>query len=141
MSSALDTDPTVQTIRRIPATLSAIAPIRAELADALDRCNWDPGEAMGVVVAALEGMVNAVEHGSAEGAHVTVRYEVGPDRAEVTISDDGRPLADAAAPGDDCSRGRGMQLINGFATHLRFTWTGAGTVLSMAFERRAASLA
>jgi anti-sigma regulatory factor (Ser/Thr protein kinase) len=139
MPAALKTDQTLHTIRRIPATIAAIGTVRAEIADALAERAWGPAETMGVVLAASEGMVNAVEHGSRDGGHVTVSYEIHADRAEVTIADDGRPGDRDRERAADDTRGRGMMLINGLATRLQYAWNGSGTVLSMVFEREPAA--
>lgn len=138
MPTALETHQPLRTIRRIPANLTAIGPIRAEIAEALEQCAWEPAEAMGVVLAASEGMVNAVEHGSRVGGQVTVSFAIGPDCAEVTISDEGPPDHAHRDRVPDDTRGRGMLLIIGLATRLQYAWRGPGTILSMVFDREPA---
>jgi len=69
---------------------------------------------------AVEGLVNAVEHGSAAGGRVSVRCEVHTERAELLIVDGGRsggrtPRLHPGIAGPDATSGRGLALVHGLA--------------------------
>ncbi len=127
-----------RTVRRMPADLAAIAPVRAEIGESLRRWGWPDAGVLEVVLAASEAMVNAVEHGSAPGGFVTVDCDVDADAARVIVSDEGsrRPSGpDRRNLPPDPTRGRGMRLIIGLAAQVRYDWSGTGTMLSMRFDR------
>ena len=119
----------------------ALLPVRNAIADALDETGWRHDEALRVLVSAVEGLVNAVEHGSATGGRVRVRCEIDTDRVEPLIVDDGR--SDGAArrlhpelPGADATSGRGLALIHGLADRVSCRTFRRGTELRLGFERR-----
>lgn len=119
----------------------ALLPVRHAIADALSDLSWEQDEARRVLVAAVEGLVNAVEHGSAGGGRVTVRFDITAERAELWIVDDGRPgvpppTLDPGHPTDDATCGRGLLLMLGLADAMTCRASGLGTELWLAFDRR-----
>jgi anti-sigma regulatory factor (Ser/Thr protein kinase) len=121
------------------ADLGALLPVRNAIADALDDMGWERDEALRVLVSAVEGLVSAVEHGSAAGGRVSVRCEVYTDRAELLIVDGGRP--DGATPRlhselaeADATSGRGLALIHGLADTATCRPFRRGTELRLGFE-------
>jgi anti-sigma regulatory factor (Ser/Thr protein kinase) len=124
----------------VPANLLALLPVRHAIADALSDLRWERDEAMRVLVAAVEGLVNAVEHDSAGGGRVTVRFDITAERAELWIADDGRPgvrppTLDPGLPADDATCGRGLLLMLGLADAMTCRANGRGTELWLAFDR------
>ena len=142
MPAALAIDVRLPASAEMPADLLALLPARHAIADALGEMGWEHGEAMRVLVAAVEGLVNAVEHGSAAGGRVTIRCDIGAGHAELWIVDDGRPDAnpprlDATLPPDDATSGRGVVLMRGLADAMTCRASGRGTELWLAFHRPA----
>ena len=141
MPAALAIDTRISASAEMPADLMALLPVRHAIADALSDLGWEQDEAMRVLVAAVEGLVNAVEHGSAAGGRVTVRFDITAEHAELWIVDDGRPSAhplrlDPALPSDDATCGRGLILMRGLADAMTCQAKGRGTELWLAFDRR-----
>ena len=142
MPAALAIEARLPASAEVPVDLMALLPVRHAIADALGEVGWEHDEAMRVVVAAVEGLVNAVEHGSAAGGRVTIRCDIGAERAELWIMDAGRPGAnpprlDAAIPPDDVTSGRGVALMRGLADAITCRASGHGTELWLAFDRGA----
>ncbi len=141
MRTAVAIDTGIATSAELPADLVALLPVRNAIADALDGMGWEHDEALRVLVSAVEGLVNAVEHGSTAGGRVSVRCEVHTDRAELLIVDGGRPDGETARlhpalPGADATSGRGLALMHGLADTVTCRPFRRGTELRLGFERR-----
>jgi anti-sigma regulatory factor (Ser/Thr protein kinase) len=120
MRATVAIDTGIATSAELSADLLVLLPVRHAIADALDDTGWNHDEALRVLVSAVEGLVNAVEHGSAAGGRVSVRCEVHTDRAELLIVDGGRSGGRASRlrpgiPGPDATSGRGLALMHGLA--------------------------
>ena len=144
MAAALAIDTRITACAEVPADLMALLPARDAIADALSDLGWEQDEAMRVLVSVVEGLVNAVEHGSAADGRVTVRFDITTEHAELWIVDDGRaggqpPRLDPALPSDDSTYGRGVTLMRGLADAMTCQANGRGTKLWLAFDRRRAT--
>ena len=144
LPAALAIDTGITACAEVPADLMALLPARDAIADALIDLGWEQDEAMRVVVCAVEGLVNAVEHGSAADGRLTVRFDITAEHAELRIVDEGRPGAqpprlDPALPPDDVTCGRGLTLMRGLADAMTCQANGRGTELWLAFDRRSAT--
>jgi hypothetical protein len=93
----------------VPAELSALLPFRAALTRALEHRGWQPDQIARVLICALEGMANAVEHGSCHRGLVALAFTVTSTRAEV----------------------------RGLSDHAEITRRGSGTELRLGFDRNA----
>ena len=127
---------------RLPADPASLAPVRHLLADAIERRGWGRDDIWRVVLAVQEALVNAVEHGSVEGAPIEVRLSVGRDRACVRLRDRGRPgvpspCGPAVAPPAAQTHGRGRLIMASLADAVDSRPAGSGTRVELAFQRRA----
>jgi len=143
MRGAVAIDTGIATSAEPSADLVALLPVRNAIADALGDMGWERDEALRVLVSAVEGLANAVEHGSAAGGQVSVRCEVRTDRAELLIVDEGRddggtPPLHPAVPGADATSGRGLALMHGLADVVAWRPSRRGTELRLGFERQPA---
>ena len=124
----------------VPADLTSLGPVRSAIGGALARRGWTGESAMSVLLAAHEAVANAVEHGSADGAEVEVRFTVTGAQAAIWVIDGGRPgaalpLGAPAPPPPASSRGRGLMIMRALADRLE-TWpAGAGAAVLMEFRR------
>ncbi len=144
MPAVLAIDTRITASAEVLEDLIALLPARDAIADALSDLGWEQDEAMRVLVCAVEGLVNAVEHGSAAGGRVTTRFDITAEHAELWIVDDGRLSADplrldATSPSDDATCGRGLILMRGLADAMTLQANGRGTELWLAFDRRCAT--
>lgn len=144
MPATLAIDAGIATSTEVPADLMALLPARDAIAGALSEMGWEQDDTTRVLVAAVEGIVNAVEHGSTAGGRVTVRCAIGAEHAELSIVDEGRqgtrpPRLDPDVPSNDATCGRGLILMRGLADAMSCRASARGTELWLAFDRRRAA--
>jgi anti-sigma regulatory factor (Ser/Thr protein kinase) len=130
----------------LPAELSSLAPARMYLADLLATRGW-ADELDRVLLAASEGMSNAIEHGSRAGGSILVEVRLQAELAFVRVIDDGRPgaVVPTGSPVDppiESHRGRGLVIMKRLADHyeVRPGPTG-GTEVRLRFRREAGAKA
>jgi serine/threonine-protein kinase RsbW len=132
------------TALRVRAHLSSLAPARASLAAALRRGGWEGEDGGRVLLVASEALSNAIEHGSLPGAPVEVAIEVGPDRVDLRVHDDGRPGAAGwtppGPPAPESLRGRGLLIMAALADELDVRPAGRGTELRLSVGRAPAAV-
>jgi anti-sigma regulatory factor (Ser/Thr protein kinase) len=138
-----------RTPRRRPATrrtllvraeLTALAPVRRLLGDALECRGWSDDDAWRVLLAVQEALVNAIEHGSIAGDLVEIRFAVRRDRAHVRLRDRGRPgipspCGPVVAPPARQTHGRGRLIMAALADAVDCRASGSGTRVGLAFLR------
>lgn len=128
---------------RVPAELASLAFVRCAMACLLERVGWPVGDAGRILLASGEATINAIEHGSDAGAMVEVELVVGAAEARVSVRDSGRPRAarfgvpTGPPPSPSNPRGRGLVIMRGSADELAVRALGAGTEVSLRFERPA----
>lgn len=136
-------EPRVREVRSVPADLDALRPFRAALVTALEERGWEREEIARVLVCALEAMANAVRHGSADGARVSLAFTVTSSRAVLRVVDGGRPgravptILRRDPPPPSQPGGRGLVLIHGLADRAAIGRRGGGTRVRLAFRRMA----
>jgi signal transduction histidine kinase/DNA-binding response OmpR family regulator len=121
----------------VPASLDQIADARHRLRQWLFGIDVDPRRESDILLATGEAVTNAVEHGSGGDADMTVSIEafVRGQTITATVSDAGQWSGDSSASQRGQERGRGLTMINGLADDVRTVRTGAGTRVTMTFER------
>lgn len=119
----------------LPASPTALAPMRRALKHWLAETAATPEEAFGMLVAASEAAANAVEHAYGPGdARVEVEAEVGDREVAITVRDFGRWRSPRGE-----HRGRGAEMMQGLTDTVDFARTAEGT--SVTLRRRLAKRA
>jgi anti-sigma regulatory factor (Ser/Thr protein kinase) len=121
----------------------ALARVRPCLEAALDNAGWTGSARTDVLVSAGEAIVNAVIHGSAPGASIGVVFSVCPWLVRISVVDQGGQnklvMWPPALPSDDSTNGRGLVMIEAMASRVEVSHWGAGTRVTMEFDRAEAS--
>lgn len=123
---------------RFPAERGSLAEARAAVRLALRREGWDDEGTELVVLAVCETLANAIEYGSTPGETVEIEIAAGSDRAEVRVTDHGRPGARPPAeipapPGPSAEHGRGLIIMSALADVLDIRPSGRGTEVRLGF--------
>ena len=123
----------------VPANLESLAFVRSATACILQRGGWPSADSGRILLACGEAVNNAIEHGSPAGGHVRVELVVTMRCARVRVTDDGvgapTPVCPVGPPPVTSSRGRGLLIMRTLADDLAIRRSGAGTAVSMRFER------
>jgi anti-sigma regulatory factor (Ser/Thr protein kinase) len=130
--------PAVSARLRFPADPGWLADARDAVRRALRRERWDAQPVERVVLAVSEALMNAIEHGSVPGGWVEVGIAATAGRAEIRVTDRGRPGAPPlvgvpAPPPPSSARGRGLAIANALADALEIRGAGHGTEVRLDF--------
>jgi len=111
---------------------SEIPAVREEIASFLLELGYSQRDVFAVRLATEEALLNAVEHGNKcdKKKKVYVGYRIEPEKAEITVSDEGEGFDPESVP--DCTspdnlakpRGRGIALMRGFMDAVEFSGDG-----------------
>jgi len=114
-----------------PADVSHLAPTRAALRDWLTRARVDPEQALNVLVAAGEAVVNAIEHGHRYSPEGTIRLGATAlgNQVRLTITDTGEWKP--PRPATDSHRGRGIPLMRMLMNEVDIQPDSAGTTVHL----------
>jgi len=140
----------------VPETITMRFPSRLELLGMLDcvatalceRIQFDGDTSSQVAMSVIEAGTNAIQHGHQRDAAkpVDVRFELYPDRIEITVQDSGPGFDLEAVNGDITAaehlldlRGRGIYIMRSCMDQVDFEFTGSGTVCHLVKRRPAAS--
>jgi anti-sigma regulatory factor (Ser/Thr protein kinase) len=134
----------VHSALQVPADLQVVAFVRCALACVLEREGWPADGAGRVLLASTEALTNAIEHGSPLYGRVDVALTVGPERAQVSVVDEGRPgvpvpVCPSDPPPTTSTRGRGLLIISRLADDFDVRPAGDGTQVSVGFWRHSAA--
>jgi anti-sigma regulatory factor (Ser/Thr protein kinase) len=122
---------------RVPARLESLPEVRGALGTALR--TWEDGRPQEVVLAVIEAVGNAIEHGSRPGEPVEVDIAVTPVDARVRVADTGRPGAELPStpvvePPPESTRGRGRLIMDRLADRLEVGRVRGGTEVVLHFS-------
>jgi serine/threonine-protein kinase RsbW len=117
----------------IPSDLAAARQLQTEIEQALTAVQFPEAEIFAIRMAVEEALVNAIKHGNQMDQDKSVRvvYQIGPERFEVRITDQGpgfdpTDVPDPTAP-ENLERpcGRGLLLIRYYMTDVTFDDKGS----------------
>jgi serine/threonine-protein kinase RsbW len=117
----------------IPSDLAAARDLQTEIEQALTAVEFPESEIFAIRMAVEEALVNAIKHGNQMDQEKSVRvvYQIGPERFEVRITDQGpgfdpSDVPDPTAP-ENLERpcGRGLLLIRYYMTDVTFDDRGS----------------
>jgi serine/threonine-protein kinase RsbW len=117
----------------IPSDLAAARQLQSEIEQALTAVQFPEAEIFAIRMAVEEALVNAIKHGNQmdQDKNVRVVYQIGPERFEVRITDQGpgfdpTDVPDPTAP-ENLERpcGRGLLLIRYYMTDVTFDDKGS----------------
>jgi anti-sigma regulatory factor (Ser/Thr protein kinase) len=133
-------EPSAQATCVVPADLPALLPFRDALAAALNEHGWEQDHASRVLICAVEGMANAVAHGSPAGGRVALAFTFTAARTDIRVTDQGvgagdLPPLEPDVPALERQNGRGLLLILGLCDRLEVECRGSGTEVRLAFSR------
>src|SRR5438477_5262446 len=122
----------------IPSDLAEAHRVRSVIEDALVAAGYSEHDIFAIRLALEEALVNAIKHGNQmdPDKRVFVSYQITRERFEVRITDEGPgfnpdEVPDPTDPANiERPCGRGLLLIRGFMTEVRFH--GNGNCVSMA---------
>jgi len=116
----------------IPSELSAARQAETKLLQEVAKYRYSDSSVFAIKLAVEEAINNAIKHGNKLDASKVVRitYDVGPDQAAVTITDQGEgfdpaTLADPTADENlEKPTGRGVMLMRAYMDEVRFNDKG-----------------
>lgn len=141
-----------------PDTITLTLPSRLELLGLLDRVattlcermELDEATTSQVSMSVIEAGTNAIQHGHHRDASklVDVRFDVWPDRLEITVHDSGKGFDVKGVNGDITSpehlfdaRGRGIYIMRACMDEVTFDVTPQGTTCHLVKRRPAGASA
>jgi serine/threonine-protein kinase RsbW len=121
----------------IASEFAAGREVQKQILDAAERCGFDAQCVFAIKLAVEEALINAIKHGNQmdPAKHVRVEAKLTPERAEITIEDEGcgfdrkgipDPTADENL--ERCS-GRGILLMEAYMDRVR--WSRGGRRVRM----------
>ena len=121
----------------IPSDFLAARDVQRQVMAAVARNGFNDDSTFAVRIALEEGLVNAIKHGNRGDRRKTVRVEatVTPDRAEISIEDEGPGFDRSRVPDPTCDEnicrpsGRGILLIESYMNQVR--WDRGGRRIHM----------
>jgi serine/threonine-protein kinase RsbW len=121
----------------IPSDFIAARDVQRQVMAAVARNGFNDDSTFAVRIALEEGLVNAIKHGNKgdPGKQVRVEATITPDRAEITIEDEGPGFDRARVPDPTCDEnicrpsGRGILLIESYMNDVR--WDRGGRRIRM----------
>jgi serine/threonine-protein kinase RsbW len=116
----------------IPSDLDEARKAEDQLLEEVARHGYDEAALFAIKLAVEEGINNAIKHGNKHdrAKAVEISFDVGPERAEVIITDegDGFALGEVADPTDDENlekpTGRGIMLMRAYMDEVRYNDKG-----------------
>ena len=111
----------------LPAVSASLRPLRAEVAEWLEREHVLAVDARDILLAVWEAATNAVEHGSRAGGTLRVSATIVGDRARIEVTDDGR----WQEPRVRENRGLGLRVIRSLMTEVELDHSDGGTRVRM----------
>jgi serine/threonine-protein kinase RsbW len=116
----------------IPSDLLATRQPEQEIIDALQRFDYPEQALFAIKLALEEALVNAIKHGNQcdPAKRITIRYDVNPARAIITVADQGTGFCPASVP--DCTAdenlnrpsGRGIMLMRSYMDQVHYSRRG-----------------
>jgi serine/threonine-protein kinase RsbW len=116
----------------IPSDLLAARQPEQEILGALQRFGYPEQSLFAIKLSLEEALVNAVKHGNRcdPAKRITIRYDINPDRAIITVVDQGTGFSPAAVP--DCTAdenlnrpsGRGIMLMRSYMDQVHYSRRG-----------------
>lgn len=111
---------------------SAIVEICRQILPQLEGNSFSPEDIFAVHLALKEAFSNAVQHGNKmdPGKEVKIDYSMGPDRIEISITDQGDGFDPEAVPDPRCGenlykpQGRGLLLMRSYMDVVKFNEQG-----------------
>lgn len=124
--------------RQTASTVQDVIPIVEAIAAAMQELGYSQRDVFGMRLAVEEAIVNGVRHGHQYDPtkQVLVQYKVRPDRVLVRIQDEGPGFRPTDVPDptalDNLARcsGRGLFLMQNYATRVRYNTRGNSVTLS-----------
>ncbi len=118
--------------RVIPSDMSCAQPVQREVLQAVVDAGFDDRAQFAIRLALDEAISNAVHHGNRNdpSKEVTVEYDVTPERATISVEDQGHGFAPNNVPDptleENCIKphGRGVMLIRAYMTDVQFSERG-----------------
>ena len=121
----------------IPSDFMAARDVQRQVMAAVARSGFNDDSTFAVRIALEEGLVNAIKHGNRgdPGKSVRVEATITPERAEISIEDEGPGFDRTRVPDPTCDEnicrpsGRGILLIESYMNDVR--WDRGGRRLRM----------
>jgi serine/threonine-protein kinase RsbW len=132
---------TAMELEFVISELDAVREVQGEIKGALQAGGFTDKDQFYIELAVEEALVNALKHGNQldSGKKVFVRVEIGADRFDIRVEDEGpgfnpTDVPDPTAP-ENLERpcGRGLLLIRNFMSDVRYH--GKGNVVTMSKNR------
>jgi serine/threonine-protein kinase RsbW len=119
-------------VRSLPSRKDAHVPLIVEILDELKSLGWDGRDFLGIQLALVESLTNAIRHGnqSDEKKQVSVECKLSPERFWIRVCDEGQGFEPQLVPdctADEnlaCSGGRGLALIKAFMSRVEHNQIG-----------------
>lgn len=116
----------------IPSELSAARQAEGELLEEVARFSYSQSSVFAIKLAVEEAINNAIKHGNKFDAAkvIDIRYEVGPEKIVVTITDQGEGFDPGLLPDPTADEnlekptGRGVMLMQAYMDEVRFSRKG-----------------
>jgi serine/threonine-protein kinase RsbW len=116
----------------VESSSTAIIKVCKQLLVEIEASNYSTEEIFSVHLALEEAFINAIKHGNKMDSSkaVQIDYVIGPDKIEITMTDEGRGFNPRTVPdprvGENLykTEGRGLLLINSYMDEVNFNETG-----------------
>ena len=116
----------------VESSSTAIIEVCKQLLAEIEASNYSTEEIFAVHLALEEAFINAIKHGNRmeSSKAVQIDYVIGPDKVEITMTDEGRGFDPRTVPdprvGENLykTEGRGLLLINSYMDEVNFNETG-----------------
>lgn len=123
--------------------LAIVAQVQNAVGEALAECGHDDDACFGVRLALDEALANAIYHGNGgdPAKHVTVVYQITPEKVELTICDEGRGFQPSSVPDPTLPQnlrkpnGRGIMLMKAYMSSVQYNTDGNCVTLVMGPDR------
>jgi serine/threonine-protein kinase RsbW len=128
---------------KIPSNFEAGHEVQRKIMEDLEKAGFSAHSFFALKLALEEALVNAIKHGNRLDPRKTVSItsSVSPDRAEITVEDQGAGFDRSHVPDPTCDAnlekcsGRGILLIESYMSRVR--WDRGGRRLKMVKENEA----
>jgi len=128
---------------KIPSNFEAGHEVQRQIMEDLEKAGFSAHSFFALKLALEEALVNAIKHGNRLDPRKTVSItsSVSPDRAEITVEDQGAGFDRSHVPDPTCDAnlekcsGRGILLIESYMSRVR--WDRGGRRLKMVKENEA----
>ncbi len=116
----------------VPTDLAAVKQPEQAILEEAARCGYCENAVFAIKLALEEAIVNAIRHGNKldPKKHISVRYEVTPERIVIEVRDEGNGFKPHAIPDPtepdfiDRPHGRGIMLMRAYLDEVQFCETG-----------------